>query len=83
MALGHSLLLLNANDVWVIDEDVPVESAASGVINPITVIVGIVDTIQKMEQQRHHWKRHHQHRSSLGLGKNAQQILSKEKTSLY
>jgi NADPH2:quinone reductase len=34
----------------VIDEDVPIESAASGVINPMTVI-GFVDTFRKWKNR--------------------------------
>lgn len=36
----------NVQNCWVVDEDVPIESAASGVINPITV-VGFVSTFRK------------------------------------
>lgn len=31
---------------WPVDEDVPLESAASGIVNPITV-VGFIDTFRK------------------------------------
>ena len=36
----------NIENVWPVTEDVPIESAASGVINPITVI-GFIDTYRK------------------------------------
>jgi len=37
---------VNYKRVWVIDETVPLSSAASGVVNPVTVI-GLVDTFTK------------------------------------
>lgn len=40
----------NVDGVWPIDNDVPIESAASGVVNPITVI-GFVDTYRKWQNK--------------------------------
>jgi NADPH:quinone reductase-like Zn-dependent oxidoreductase len=36
----------NVDNIWIIDEDVPIECSSSGIVNPLTVI-GIVETFKK------------------------------------
>jgi NADPH:quinone reductase-like Zn-dependent oxidoreductase len=45
-----SYAVADASSVWVIDSSVPLCSAASGIVNPVTVM-GMVDTFQKWEMK--------------------------------